>query len=175
MAARLRDSIAALDSLGERQKVVAAPDTEQDVIARSYDETCSCLSVFYIRSGRVTDHEEFLFSADQIDDDSALTSFLCELYTKREYIPREILLGIPLDDADRELVENYLTSLAGRKIAVKIPAGDAGVVTDVRDGDLVDRHLPHQVFRALDDDRLGGVVGSHAEHPFPENLLHIIV
>ncbi|MBR6709285.1 MAG: excinuclease ABC subunit UvrC [Clostridia bacterium] len=121
VAARLRDSIAALDSLGERQKVVASPDTEQDVISRSYDETCSCLSVFYIRSGRVTDHEEFLFSADQIDDDSALTSFLCELYTKREYIPREILLGIPLDDNDRELVEHYLSSLAGRKIAVKIP------------------------------------------------------
>ena len=34
-------------------------------------------------------------------------------------------------------------------------------------GDLVDRHLPHQVFRALDDDRLRGIAGSHVEHPFP--------
>lgn len=120
-AARLRDSIAALDRLGERQKVVAAPDTEQDVIALWSDEACSCLSVFYIRSGRVTDHEEFLFTADQIDDESALVSFLCELYTKREYIPRELLLGIQLDDEDRAVLSEYISQLAGRKVALRIP------------------------------------------------------
>lgn len=120
-AARLRDSIAALDRLGERQKVVAAPDTEQDVIALWSDEACSCLSVFYIRSGRVTDHEEFLFTADQIDDESALVSFLCELYTQREYIPRELLLGIQLDDEDRAVLSEYISQLAFRKVALRIP------------------------------------------------------
>ena len=120
-AARLRDSIAALDRLGERQKVVAAPDAEQDVIALWSDEACSCLSVFYIRSGRVTDHEEFLFTADQIDDESALVSFLCELYTQREYIPRELLLGIQLDDEDRAVLSEYISQLAGRKVALRIP------------------------------------------------------
>ncbi len=120
-AARLRDSIAALDRLGERQKVVAAPDAEQDVIALWGDEACSCLSVFYIRSGRVTDHEEFLFTADQIADESALVSFLCELYTKREYIPRELLLGIQLDDEDRAVLGEYIAQLAGRKVALRIP------------------------------------------------------
>ena len=120
-AARLRDSIAALDRLGERQKVVASPDTEQDVIALWSDEACSCLSVFYVRSGRVTDHEDFLFTAEQIADNSALVSFLCELYTKREYIPREILLGLPLDDEDCEVLREYVSGLAERKIAIRIP------------------------------------------------------
>ena len=120
-AARLRDSIAALDRLGERQKVVAAPDTEQDVIALWHDEACSCLSVFYIRSGRVTDREEFLFTADQITDASAIVSFLCELYTKREYIPRELLLGIDLDEEDRTVLAEYISGLAGRKVAIHVP------------------------------------------------------
>ncbi len=120
-AARLRDSIAALDRLGECQKVVASPETEQDVIALWSDEAFSCLSIFYIRSGRVTDHEEFLFTADQIDDASAVTSFLCELYTKREYIPRELLLGVLLDEEERALLEAYIGERAERKVSVRIP------------------------------------------------------
>lgn len=120
-AARLRDSIAALDRLGERQKVVASPDAEQDVIALWQDEACSCLSVFYIRSGRVTDREEFLFTADQIADATDIVSFLCELYTKREYIPRELLLGVDLDADDRALLVDYISRLAGRKIALHVP------------------------------------------------------
>lgn len=85
------------------------------------DEACSCLSVFYIRSGRVTDHEEFLFTVDQIADESAIVSFLCELYTKREYIPHELLLGVQLDDEDRYVLTEYISGLAGRKVAVRIP------------------------------------------------------
>ncbi|MBQ2766733.1 MAG: excinuclease ABC subunit UvrC [Clostridia bacterium] len=120
-AARLRDSIAALDRLGERQKVVASPDADQDVVALQCDEAYSCLSVFYIRSGRVTDHEEFLFTADQIADESAIVSFLCDLYTQREYIPREILLGLSLGDEDVTLFGDYVSRLAERKISVRIP------------------------------------------------------
>ncbi len=120
-AARLRDSIAALDRLGVQQKVVASPETEQDVIALWSDEAFSCLSVFYIRSGRVIDHEEFLFTADQIDDESAVVSFLCELYTKREYIPRELLLGIPLEEAECGLLSSFISTLAERKVNVRIP------------------------------------------------------
>ena len=57
------------------------------------------------------------------------------------------------------------------KVTVKIPAGDARMFADVRDRDLVDGHLPHEVFRALDDDRLCAVVGRHEEHPFPRKII----
>ena len=40
-AAKCRDTIRALDAIGERQKVVASPDAEWDVVALYSDEICS--------------------------------------------------------------------------------------------------------------------------------------
>ena len=40
-AAKCRDTLAALDRISEKQKVVASPDTEQDVIAFYADELCA--------------------------------------------------------------------------------------------------------------------------------------
>ena len=62
-AARCRDTIAAITAIGERQKVVASPDAEQDVVARYSDDVCSCVSVFYISSGILKDKADFMFGA----------------------------------------------------------------------------------------------------------------
>lgn len=40
-AARCRDTLRALGALREKQKVVASPDTEQDVVALYSDDFCS--------------------------------------------------------------------------------------------------------------------------------------
>ncbi len=118
-AAKYRDTLTALDRLGQKHKVVAAPGTEHDVIALYRDDMCSCISVFFIRDGAVSDKAEYLFGADRIVDDSNIAAFLCELYNIREYIPKSVLLSFELDERDRELVADLLTDRAGRKINVK--------------------------------------------------------
>ena len=120
-AALYRDRIRALSRLWQRQKVVASPDVEQDVFALYSDALCSCLTVFYVRGGCISDSEHFLFPGEQIADSEAVTAFLCELYLKREYIPHEILLGFPLHDEDRDMLEAYLRKKAGRKINLRFP------------------------------------------------------
>ena len=65
-AAQCRDTIRALEQLSQKQKVVASPDCEQDVVGIYSDDFASCISVFYIREGAVVDHKEYLFSADSI-------------------------------------------------------------------------------------------------------------
>ena len=120
-AARCRDRITALKSLWQRQKVVGDPDLEQDVIALFSGETCSCLSVFFIRSGSVSDSESHIFEYDKIVDSESLTSFLCELYTKREYIPKEIILDFTLDNGENEFFAGFLSQKAGEKIYVQHP------------------------------------------------------
>ena len=59
-AAKYRDTLAALDRLGQKQKVVASPGTEHDIIALYNDDVCSCISVFYIRDGAVSDKSDFV-------------------------------------------------------------------------------------------------------------------
>jgi excinuclease ABC subunit C len=120
-AARYRDRISALKSLWQKQKVVGDPELNEDVISVYFGETCSCLSVFFIRSGAVCDSENHIFTADRIINGETLTSFLCELYTKREYIPKEILLDYALDNDENEILTKYLSSLADERIYVSTP------------------------------------------------------
>ncbi len=120
-AALCRDRIRALSKLWEKQKVVAAPYVEQDIIALYTDETCTCLTIFYIREGAVTDRESFVFGADRIIDSDAVSSFLYELYCVREYIPKEILLDFPLDDESLASLSEMLREKAGYRVNVRFP------------------------------------------------------
>ncbi|MBR3894633.1 MAG: excinuclease ABC subunit UvrC [Clostridia bacterium] len=120
-AARCRDTIAALDAIGEKQKVVAAPDAEHDVVALYSDDFCSCVSVFYVRSGTLQDKAEFLFGADSILETEDMTTFLCEHYQSRQYIPPQILLSFEMEDADREMLSSYLSKIAGHRVTVRTP------------------------------------------------------
>ena len=121
LAAKARDTIAALDRLSQRQTVLTSPDVEEDVIALYQDEVCACISIFYIREGALTDKSEYLFGADNIIDSSALVSFICENYRLREYIPSRILLAAGMEEEDVATLSEYLSMLAGRKVSVSTP------------------------------------------------------
>ena len=120
-AARCRDTITALDRLREKQTVVAAPDTEQDVIGFYGDEVASCVSVFYIRGGAVIDKDEFLSGAERILDEESLGAFICEHYRVRESIPRQILLSFTPDPEELAGLSQYLSEMAGHKVTLRTP------------------------------------------------------
>lgn len=121
VAARCRDAIEALESLSEKQKVVAAPDADKDVFALYSDENCSVISVFNIREGAVTDKTEFYFGADRIADEETMPSFIGDYYLKREYIPHEVLLDFAIDEEENEMLSEYLGNIAGRKVEIRTP------------------------------------------------------
>ncbi|MEE0970702.1 MAG: excinuclease ABC subunit UvrC [Clostridia bacterium] len=121
VAARLRDAIMALESLSQKQKVVAAPDADKDVFALYSDDNCSVISVFNIREGAVTDKTEFYFGADRIADESTMPSFIGDYYLKREYIPREVLLDFKIETEDEEILVEYLSKMAGRRVELRTP------------------------------------------------------
>ena len=131
-AAQCRDTIQALEHLSQKQKVVASPDTEHDVIGVYSDDFASCISVFYIREGTVNDHKEYVFGADSIVDAGGISSFICEHYRMREYIPSKILLSHALDEEEHEAVTAYLTQIAGRRITLSVPErGDGRALCDM--------------------------------------------
>lgn len=135
LAAKCRDTITALDRLGQKQKVVAPSDTEYDVIGLYQDEVCSSVSVFFIREGAVRDKQEFVFGSDRIIEEENIASFICELYQIREYIPKSILLSFELESEELETLSDYLTERAGRKVVVRTPErGDGKTLCEmVRD------------------------------------------
>ncbi len=134
-AAKYRDTLSALDRLGQKQKVVAAPGVEYDIIALYNDDLCSCISVFYIRDGAVSDKSEYVFGKDRIVDETNIASFILELYRVREYIPKSLLLSFKLDCEEKELIESILCELSGHKTELRTPErGDLRTLCDmVRD------------------------------------------
>ncbi len=120
-AARYRDTLNALAAIGERQKVVATPDAEQDVVALYSDDICSCVSVFYIRAGVLQDKADFIYGADSILESEDMTTFLCEHYRTREYIPPQILLAFDMSAEDIAMLSDYLSRRAERKVTVRVP------------------------------------------------------
>ncbi len=120
-AAVYRDRLASLERLWEKQRVVGAPGDERDVLSVYSEEKGSCICVFYVRNGSVTDSECFAFGADRIIDQEALISFLYGLYTVREYIPPEVITDFPLDSGGKNITSAFLTEKAGRNVSVRIP------------------------------------------------------
>lgn len=120
-AAACRDTLRALERLSDRQNMVASPDTEQDVIGLYSDDICSCISVFYVREGAVTDKNDFLFGRDQLTEAGDMSAFVCEHYRLRADIPREVLLSFEMEQQDLETLSDYLSGLAGHRVTVRTP------------------------------------------------------
>ena len=123
-AARCRDGINALKQLREKQKVVGAPNDEYDVIAVYTDDLTTVISVFYIRSGIISDNDSFVYGSYEISSNNSyefMTPFITELYTGREYIPKEILLSFDYPSEELELATEYINSRANRRVTIRTP------------------------------------------------------
>ncbi len=121
LAARLRDSISALQRLGERQKVVADESVSRDVFALYEDELSGVLAVLNVRSGKLLNKNEFLFSANELTDTEDLPGLLLQYYRELGDFPREILTDFPLEEAEYETLGEYFSGVAGYRVRVRTP------------------------------------------------------
>lgn len=119
-AMKCRDTIRALQKIRERQKVVDSPDAEYDIVALYSDELCSCLAIYSIREGALNGKNEYIFGADKILDEAAVTAFLVDYYSHTDSVPRKIIF----DDTvkiENELLSEFLSEKCGRKVTLWTP------------------------------------------------------
>lgn len=117
-AARLRDHMNAIRKLGEKQKVVMSRIREQDVVALARGNDHICFEVFRFTDGKLRDREHFM--TDEMDAPSvARAEFLRRYYTMRQPIPPQVTIDGELED--RELLEQWLSEKAGRRVVIHLP------------------------------------------------------
>jgi len=119
-AAKYRDQIRAIESVQQRQNIVAN-DGDFDVVGLARDGSHAGLEVFYIRYGRMVGKENFSIpeSADETDEE-IITAFARDFYGGNpNSIPREIIL--PLKVTDQELISSWLTHLKGTEVEILVP------------------------------------------------------
>ena len=121
-AAALRDKIAAIKSVAEKQKISNTGLGDADVIGfvRAYEE---CLvQVFFIRGGKMTGRENFTLTAfAEQSRAEILTAFVKQVYSGTAYIPKEIILQEGLVAEESDLIAEYLSEKRGSRVTLTVP------------------------------------------------------
>ncbi len=116
-AARIRDKIAAVKRMGDKQKVVLSNVLDEDVIASFENDGKTCFQVFRFEGGRLFDRESFIF--DSGDAESDTEEFIIGYYTMRPDIPKNIALHSGFEGI--EDVGRWLSEKRGSKVTLSVP------------------------------------------------------
>jgi len=118
-AAQLRDQLAAVEQITEKQNVVTGKG-DQDVIGLARSAAGTCVQVFFIRNGKMVGRDHFLLAGSEGEEDEAvLTAFIKQYYDRAAFIPREILL--PLEVSEQQLLADWLSAAKGSKVLLETP------------------------------------------------------
>ena len=119
LAARLRDQLAAVKKIAEKQNIVTGAG-DQDAIGLARSALGACVQVFFIRSGKMVGREHFLLQGDEDESDAALlTAFLQQYYHQAAFLPHEVLL--PRDVEETPLLEAWLSERKQARVHLVVP------------------------------------------------------
>jgi excinuclease ABC subunit C len=119
-AGGLRDLLATVEEMEERQKMAAASGTDIDIFACYAEPPLVAVNLFHLRNGRIVDRREF-FWEDQhgFDESNFLSALLKQIYLEQDYVPS--IIHVPADFEDREALEEVLSEKRNRRIEIHTP------------------------------------------------------
>lgn len=120
-AARIRDRIRSLEALSQQQTAVSTRDFDADALGIDRSPAEICILKLEVRGGKITGTSTFFFDTGADTDSEILTAFISQYYPQAALVPKQILLGSPLDDDSQAELELSLSELAGRKVSIHVP------------------------------------------------------
>lgn len=124
-AAALRDQLAAVRKVAERQRIDSpevAGDKDILALARNDVTAVSCGVILFVRGGKVTGRERFFLKGGEDETDEAiLAAFLGQYYQQAVFIPREILLPLALPAKELPVLKEWLEARRGGRVTVEEP------------------------------------------------------
>jgi len=111
-ALAIKNELAAIEHLADRQHVERRRTFDQDVIAFQVTDGKAYLTVFNVERGTLANKEEFTFEAGE----DLLEEFLVQYYSEREP-PNELILGGGVDPA----LADFLSEKKGRQVEIVLP------------------------------------------------------
>lgn len=119
-AAEYRDKLKAIEEVTEKQKIISAGMEDQDVLGLARAGGTAMIDLFYVREGKVVGRDQFpLQGATDLPEGEILAAFLKQFYQEASFIPPEILLPVPVEEAPE--IEAWLSEKKGRRVSLKVP------------------------------------------------------
>ncbi len=118
-AAKIRDQIAHIGRVIEKQKIVSTDFIDQDVIGLHRQDHTTVVHPLFIRAGKLLGGRGFAFPSVAFPEEEVLASFLHQYYREGKFIPDQILLPAPVPD--QRLMEEWFTDLKGERVRILIP------------------------------------------------------
>ena len=119
LAGRLRDQLAAVRQVMEKQNIVTGAG-DQDVLGLARLGGQSCVQVFFVRSGKMVGRDRFMLSGgDNETDGDILAAFVKQYYHEAAFIAREILTPVVLPES--ELLASWLSERKGGAVHLLTP------------------------------------------------------
>ncbi|MGD0668882.1 MAG: excinuclease ABC subunit UvrC [Bryobacteraceae bacterium] len=111
-AASLRDLLATVEEIEQRQKMAAAKGDDVDIFGCYAEPPLVALNLFHLRHGQIVDRREFFWEdQEEFDEPQFFSSLLKQIYLDQQFIPAEI--HVPVDFEDRETLEELLAEKRG--------------------------------------------------------------
>jgi len=118
-AARLRDRVQAIEKTQERQQMLTHWGEDQDVFGLYREGGFIEVQVLFVRGGKLTGNQSYSLQDLELPDEEVLEQVLTQFYQGERYAPDEILLPVPMEDAEARA--DYLSERRGKRVEVLWP------------------------------------------------------
>lgn len=119
-AIEYRELISSVRKVAQKQKITDSSGEDRDILAVASEEEDAVVQVFFIRGGRLIGRDHFYLRISKGESPSEiLNSFVMQYYAGTPFIPAALMLQDEVED--RELLEEWLSSKRGQKVAIKVP------------------------------------------------------
>lgn len=119
-AANLRDRISAIERISAKQKVSNISENNIDVIGIYKNELSVCIEIFFVRGSKMIDREHYFFDdLKDMEQKEIISGFIKQYYIGKLEFPNKIMIQEEIED--KELLEEWLSNSAKRKVEIKAP------------------------------------------------------
>jgi excinuclease ABC subunit C len=131
LAAKLRDNIAALQTISEKSTVVFSDQTDADLFAFADDDLAAAVSMFIVRGGRIRGARGWVVDKELEQTGGELVEYILQNVYGGENDappPREVL--VPEMPEDSTALGKWLSELRGSTVELRVPQrGDKRVLS----------------------------------------------
>ena len=116
----LRDKVAAVKTVLDKQKIISTSLKDQDVIGYCNERGFAVVQALVIRSGKMVGEKIYkMKSQNEMEANEILSSFLKQYYGDEVLLPTEILLPHAIDEMD--LIANWLSERKKTRVTLETP------------------------------------------------------